>query len=159
MFLHVTGVCHLGGYKLEVEFNDGSILGHLGVTDMKLPILFALAWPERVQSPVERLNLATMPGLTFAAPDLSKFPCLAHALSAAEMGGTAPAVLNAANEVAVAAFCDRRIGFLQIEVVVGHALATCPVNQDIDLESVEAADAAARRLAREFVERVRRNEH
>jgi 1-deoxy-D-xylulose-5-phosphate reductoisomerase len=135
-----------------VEFSDGSILGHLGVTDMRFPILFALTWPERVESPMERLSLATMGPLTFAAPDFSEFPCLGHALRAAACGGTAPAVLNAANEVAVDAFCKRRIGFLDIEQVVRRALDAVTQSQDTELAPIEAADGAARQFALDVVE-------
>lgn len=134
-----------------VEFTDGSILGHLGVTDMRFPILFALTWPERVESPMGRLDLTRMRELTFAAPDFSEFPCLAHALRAAGLGGSAPAVLNAANEVAVDAFCKGRLRFLQIEEVVRRVLESAPVTDDDTIESVEAADAAARRAAWEVV--------
>jgi 1-deoxy-D-xylulose-5-phosphate reductoisomerase len=137
-----------------VEFNDGSILGHLGVTDMRFPILFALTWPERVQSPMGRLSLTTMRELTFGAPDFAEFPCLAHALRAADAGGTAPALLNAANEVAVEAFCSGHIGFLQIEEVVRHTLDEAPPSHDVDLEAIEAADASARRIAWRIVERM-----
>ncbi|MBI5091816.1 MAG: 1-deoxy-D-xylulose-5-phosphate reductoisomerase [Candidatus Hydrogenedentes bacterium] len=132
-----------------VEFMDGSILAHLGVTDMKFPILFALTWPERVESAMGRLDLTRMRELTFAAPDFSEFPCLALALHAARLGGTAPAILNAANETAVAAFCAKRIGFLQISEVVEEALMNCDAGQDVDLDTVFAADAHARRKASE----------
>jgi len=127
-----------------VEFNDGSILGHLGITDMKFPILFALTWPERVQSPMGRLDLTRMRELNFAAPDVEKFPCLRLALHAAAEGGTAPAVLNAANETAVNAFCGGRIRFLDIEEVVRRVLDDSRTESDEELESVEAADRAAR---------------
>lgn len=137
-----------------VEFNDGSLLGHLGVTDMRLPILFALAWPERVESPVGRLDLAAVGALTFHAPDFSEFPCLTLAWQAAERGGTAPAVLNAANEIAVDAFCNRRIGFLQISQVVERVLESSPIASDTSLEDVLTADAAARRKARQIVEAI-----
>jgi 1-deoxy-D-xylulose-5-phosphate reductoisomerase len=137
-----------------VEFNDGSLLAHLGVTDMRFPILFALAWPERVQSPMGRLDLAAAPGLTFAAPDFSEFPCLAHALRAAEAGGTVPAVLNAANETAVDAFCKRRITFLQIEEIVHRVLDGSEAGNDLSLEAIEDADAVARRKARQIIGRM-----
>lgn len=130
-----------------VEFKDGSILAHLGLTDMKFPILFALTWPERVQSPMGRLDLTQMRELTFAAPDFSEFPCLAYAFQAARTGGTAPALLNAANEAAVKAFCQRRITFLQISDVVGDVLNTCAVHSEVTLDSVVAADSEARRRA------------
>lgn len=127
-----------------VEFTDGSILAHLGLTDMKFPIQFALTWPERVPVPMGRLDLTTMRDLTFARPDFSEFPCLALALQAARMGGTAPAVLNAANETAVAAFCREQLEFLRISDVVREVLDESYISQEISLESVIAADQAAR---------------
>lgn len=128
-----------------VEFTDGSILAHLGVPDMRLPIQFALMWPKRVKSTVERLELTRMKDITFAAPDFSAFPCLGYALAAARQGGTAPAVLNAANEEAVRAFCDGRISFLQIADVVNEVLENTEFSDDWDLDSVLGADAEARR--------------
>jgi 1-deoxy-D-xylulose-5-phosphate reductoisomerase len=139
-----------------VEFNDGSILGHLGVTDMRFPILFALTWPERVQSPMGRLSLTAMRELTFRAPSFSEFPCLEHALHAAKTGGTAPAVLNAANEIAVAAFCRRQIGFLDIPEVVRRTLDAADIRHDVALESVLEADADARKAALDTVGRLRK---
>lgn len=130
-----------------VEFNDGSILAHLGLTDMKFPIQFALTWPDRVKSPMGRLDLTSMKELTFAKPDFSEFPCLAYAFEAARTGGTAPAILNAANETAVDAFCKGRIGFFQISETVRDAMDSCPVSMDVTLESVLEADAAARKRA------------
>lgn len=105
-----------------VEFNDGSILAHLGLTDMKFPIEFALAWPERMASPMGRLDLARARQLTFAAPDFSEFPCLGYALDAARQGGTATSILNAANETAVQAFCGHRLAFLEIAEVVRRVM-------------------------------------
>lgn len=130
-----------------VEFTDGSILAHLGLTDMKFPIQFALTWPDRVKSPMGRLDLTTMKELTFAKPDFSEFPCLAYAFEAARIGGTAPAILNAANETAVAQFCKGQIGFLQISETVRDAMEACPVLQEVTLESVLEADAMARQRA------------
>lgn len=130
-----------------VEFNDGSILGHLGITDMKFPILYALTWPERVKSPMGRLDLKRMRELNFAAPDFEKFPCLGYALKAAAEGGTAPAVLNAANETAVHAFCEGRIRFLEIEEVVYRVMDGARTGSDHELESVELADRVARETA------------
>lgn len=137
-----------------VEFTDGSILAQLGVTDMKFPILFALTWPERVQSPMARLDLAALSELTFAAPDFRQFPCLSLALEAAKRGGAAPAILNAANEQAVEAFCLGKIKFLQIEKVVCGVLETSPSEEVNSLEAVEAIDAAARRKAAECIEKL-----
>ena len=130
-----------------VEFTDGSILAHLGPTDMRFPIEFALTWPERVDSAISRLNLAAMGTLEFAAPDFSEFPCLAHALRAARTGGTATAALNAANEMAVQAFCNHEIPFLEIASVVEHAMNTCPISETVTLDSALATDAEARRIA------------
>lgn len=130
-----------------VEYRDGNILAQLGVTDMKFPILFALTWPDRVQSPMKRLDLTTMGSLTFAAPDFSEFPCLALARRAAAEGGTATAILNAANEAAVSAFRQRRVPFLAISEVVAAAMEACPASQDYSLESVLEADRRAREAA------------
>src|SRR5690606_24074759 len=104
-------------------------------------------WPRRVQSPMGRLDLTQMRELTFAAPDFSEFPCLAYALEAARSGGTAPAVLNAANETAVAAFCDRRLEFLDISGVVRDVMDAIGHRPDDSLESILAADVEARRTA------------
>ena len=134
-----------------VEFTDGSLLAHLGVTDMKFPIQYALDWPRRAPAPLGRLDLTTMPPLTFAEPDFEEFSCLRYAREAAQRGGTVPAVLNAANEVAVQAFCEERIAFLQISEVVRNALDTCSTNGNVTLESVVAADGETRREAGRFV--------
>ncbi len=131
-----------------VEFKDGNILAHLGVTDMKFPILFALSYPNRVEYAMDRLDLTAMQGLTFAAPDFSAFPCLALAREAAARGGAAPAILNAANEIAVEAFCGHRLPFLAISEVVGATLQDCASTEDYSLESILAADALARETAR-----------
>ena len=137
-----------------VEFTDGNILAHLGVTDMRFPILMALTWPERMANPMARLDLTQLRELTFAAPRFEEFPCLAYALEAARTGGTAPAVLNAANEVAVEAFCAGRIGFLDIGDVVRNVLDNGRVHSQVDLETVLAADAEARREAAQVIERI-----
>ena len=134
-----------------VEFADGSILAHLGVTDMRFPILFALTWPERVETAMGRLDLTRMRELTFAAPDFSEFPCLALALEAARRGGTAPTILNAANETAVAAYCAHKIGFLQISEVVEEVLTNYTNTADVDLDAVVAADTEGRRRASEVM--------
>lgn len=137
-----------------VEFTDGNILAHLGVTDMKFPILFALTYPERVELPMERLNLARLKALTFDTPDFSAFPCLTYARRAAAAGGTAPAVLNAANEIAVEAFCNHRLPFLGISDVVADVCDGLEPEQDYSLESIMAADFEARARAREAVKRL-----
>jgi 1-deoxy-D-xylulose-5-phosphate reductoisomerase len=97
-----------------VEYLDGSVLAQMGNPDMRTPIAHALAWPERIESGVASLDLYAVGRLDFEPPDTARFPCLRLAYEAAARGGTAPAVLNAANEVAVQSFLDRRIGFLDI---------------------------------------------
>ncbi len=137
-----------------IEFNDGSILAHLGVTDMKFPILFALTWPERVEYAMKRLDLTAIRELTFANPDFDAFPCLAYAREAAAEGGTAPAILNAANEVAVEAFCARRLPFLRISDIVRNVRRTCRATREYGLEAVLAADAEARAKAAECIDKI-----
>jgi 1-deoxy-D-xylulose-5-phosphate reductoisomerase len=136
-----------------VEFTDGSMLAHLGVTDMMLPIEFALNWPKRVESPLARLDLASMPALTFAEPDFDAFPCLRLAIGAAAAGGTACAILNAANEIAVEAFRGGGIGFLDIGDVVNEVLDSVESRPYTTLEDVLAADAEARTSARAVIAR------
>jgi 1-deoxy-D-xylulose-5-phosphate reductoisomerase len=134
-----------------VEFNDGHMLAHLGVTDMKFPILFALTYPERVGAAMDRLDLTRMGSLTFGVPDFDAFPCLRFARAAAVAGGTAPAILNAANEVAVDAFCQGSLPFLGISDVVGEVFEQCPHTEAYQLEPVMEADARARAIAREHI--------
>ena len=109
-----------------VEYCDNSVIAQLGAPDMRLPIQYALSWPDRVPGPADPLDLFTAGHLTFAQPDLETFRCLALAIRAAKEGGTAPAILNGANEVAVARFLAGEIGFLDIARVVEHALDTVP---------------------------------
>ncbi len=105
-----------------VYYSDGSVLAQLGSPDMRTPIANALGWPERIAAPSPRLDLATLARLTFEAPDPQRFPALRLARAALESGGGAPTVLNAANEIAVAAFLERRIGFLDIVATVERTL-------------------------------------
>jgi 1-deoxy-D-xylulose-5-phosphate reductoisomerase len=123
------------------------MLAHLGVTDMKFPILFALNYPERVQYPMSRLDLTSLGALNFAAPDFDAFPCLGLARQAARAGGTLPAVLNAANEEAVAAFCRHALPFLGISEVVAHTLEHFSAEKVQSLEQVLEVDRAARDIA------------
>jgi 1-deoxy-D-xylulose-5-phosphate reductoisomerase len=134
-----------------VEYTDGSVLAQLGNPDMRTPIAHALAWPERIESGVRQLDLFDIARLDFAPPDLARFPCLALAQAAARAGGTAPAILNAANEVAVNAFLESRIRFTDIAGVIEHALASVRVSDDDTLESVLASDALAREAAGQFI--------
>lgn len=130
-----------------VEFADGSTLAQLGLPDMRTALAVGLAWPERIDSGVGRLDLLAHGRLEFEAPDTDTFPCLALARQALEAGGTAPAVLNAANEVAVSAFLQRQIAFLDICAVVEDALAGLPAAPAASLDALREADAGARRLA------------
>lgn len=146
ILIHPQSVVHS-----MVEYRDGSVLAQLGNPDMRTPIAHALAWPERIDSGVESLDLCEVAQLDFEPPDLEKFPCLALARDAAHTGGTAPTILNAANEVAVEAFLDYRIRFTDISCVIEHALANVSLNDDNNLEAVLADDAAARVCASTFV--------
>jgi 1-deoxy-D-xylulose-5-phosphate reductoisomerase len=130
---------------------DGATLAHLGHPDMRVPIAYALHHPERVDVPVPALDLAQVGSLTFEAPDLDAFPCLRLAREAAEAGGVAPCVLNAANEVAVHAFAAGRLGFLGIPAVVERTLEQVGGGQVHSFESLYDADAEARALAGEAV--------
>ncbi|MBR6748801.1 MAG: 1-deoxy-D-xylulose-5-phosphate reductoisomerase [Clostridia bacterium] len=127
-----------------VEFTDGSVIAQLGVPDMRLPIQYALTWPERVKSPVPRLDLTASAALTFAHPDYDSFPCLGLARRAARVGGTACAVLNGANEAAVAHFLAGDIRFGQIAEAVSYAMDTIPAQAVTNLDDVFAADREAR---------------
>jgi 1-deoxy-D-xylulose-5-phosphate reductoisomerase len=130
-----------------VRFRDGAALAHLGYPDMRVPISFALTYPERSATPIPPLDLASGVTLEFHAPDLETFPLLALARRAGEDGGTAPCVFNAANEVAVAAFLEGRLPFLGIAEVVEETLAGADTSAARDLEELLSADADARRLA------------
>ena len=130
-----------------VEYVDGSILAQLGTPDMRTPIAHALAWPKRMAAPVERLDFAKVGRLDFEAPDVDRFPAIALARAAIEAGGARPAVLNAANEVAVAAFLGGRIGFLDIAAIVCETLDRYDPPAPDSLDAVIAVDGEARRVA------------
>jgi 1-deoxy-D-xylulose-5-phosphate reductoisomerase len=134
-----------------VEYDDGSVLAQLSNPDMRTPIAHALAWPERVDAGVARLDLAQIGALHFSAPDPERFPCLELARAALATGGNAPAILNAANEVAVAAFLERALNFLDIADVCAEALARVPVQPIDTLGDALEADAQGRSLARELL--------
>ena len=137
-----------------VEYRDRSTLAQLGSPDMRIPIASALAWPNRMETPCKPLNLAEAGRLDFEAPDDVRFPAIRLARHAAEQGGLAPAILNAANEVAVAAFLNKAIGFLDIAMIVEDVLNrySAPVPSGID--DVLEADAQARRMAGQVMERL-----
>lgn len=134
-----------------VEYVDGSVLAQLGTPDMRTPIAYALGWPARISTPAERLDLVKAATLTFEAPDPERFPALRLARAALQSGGGAPTILSAANEVAVQAFLDRRIGFLDIERIVEEVLGTLPHRPLRDLGAVRDTDAEARRAAADRV--------
>jgi 1-deoxy-D-xylulose-5-phosphate reductoisomerase len=137
-----------------VEYVDGSVLAQLGNPDMRTPIAHALAYPERIEAGVAPLDLCAIGGLAFEAPDLERFPCLALAFDALEAGGSAPVILNAANEVAVTCFLAGQLPFARIAQVVRDALDTVPVTPVGSLDDVLGADAAARRAAERCLETV-----
>jgi 1-deoxy-D-xylulose-5-phosphate reductoisomerase len=136
-----------------VEYVDGSVLAQLGTPDMRIPIAYAMAWPERIATPAARLDLAKVGKLEFEAPDLERFPCLQLAWDALRAGGSAPCILNAANEIAVAAFIAGQVGFLDIGAVVAETLALIPAGPVGSLAEVVAIDAEARAGARAAVAR------
>jgi len=139
-----------------VSYSDGSTLAHLSAPDMRTPIAHALAWPSRISSPSLRLDLARTGQLTFEPPDLERFPCLALARHCLHVGGSAPTILNAANEIAVAAFLGGKIGFLDIAAVIEDTLASGYDGARTglaDLAGVRALDAQARDIAGQFCRR------
>lgn len=130
-----------------VEYCDNAVIAQLGSPDMRLPIQYALTWPDRTEGPAEPLDLLKCGALTFAEPDPEAFPCLALALKAASIGGTAGAILNGANEAAVGLFLEKKIGFMDISRRVARAMEQVPVVQNPTLEDVLKADQAARQVA------------
>jgi 1-deoxy-D-xylulose-5-phosphate reductoisomerase len=138
-----------------VEYRDGSTLAQLGPSDMRVPIASALAWPERMDTPCAPLDLAAIGELTFRHPDETRFPATRLAREAVIAGGAAPAILNAANEIAVAAFLDGQIAFTRIVQCAEHVLESCPLPPPASLDEVIAVDREARVRAREAMEPVR----
>lgn len=128
-----------------VEYIDGSIIAHMGKTDMRLPILYALSWPQRLESSVGSLELAAMEPLTFEMPDFDRFPCLGLAYKALEIGGTMPVVLNAADEVAVEKFLKGEISFMEIPVMIEQAMKSHKAIQNPDLNTILKVDHGIRR--------------
>ena len=136
-----------------VQYIDGSVIAQLGNPDMRTPIAYALAWPERIEAGVAPLDLFAIARLDFSAPDFTRFPCLALAYQALRAGGTTPALLNAANEVAVAAFLDREIAFLDIPRLIETVLGKVARSEVNALQDVLDADTAARVAAKEWIAR------
>lgn len=135
-----------------VEYVDGSVLAQMGAPDMRIPIAHCLAWPERMDTPVARLNLAEIAKLEFEAPDEDRFPALRLAREAMVEGGAKPAILNAANEMAVAAYLDRRIAFTDIAVIVESVLHAYDAPAPLAISDVLEIDGEARRLAARSME-------
>jgi len=146
VLIHPQSVVHS-----MVRYRDGSVLAQLGQPDMRTPIAYGLAWPERIEAGVSPLSLTQLAALSFAEPELERFPCLGLAFTAAKQGGTAPAILNAANEIAVAAFLNEGLPYLQISTVVESVLnAISSVDAD-SLELILQVDTQARKVAHQKV--------
>ncbi|HKJ23107.1 MAG TPA: 1-deoxy-D-xylulose-5-phosphate reductoisomerase, partial [Gammaproteobacteria bacterium] len=148
--LHPQSVVHS-----MVEYVDGSVLAQLGSPDMRTPIAHALAWPERIESGVAFLDLFEVARLDFQPPDFDRFPCLRLAYEAARRGGTAPALLNAANEMAVDAFLGGRLGFTEIPGMLETVLSRLPARDATDLDVILEDDQAARAAVTELLARNR----
>jgi len=133
------------------QFEDGSIKAQMGYPDMKLPIQFALSFPDRLKSDFPRFNFADYPSLTFEKPDMETFKNLSLAFESMKIGGNAPCILNAANEIAVEAFLKEEIGFLEMSDLVANCLNTCSIIQKPTLEDYFACDAETRAKAKEFI--------
>ena len=151
IILHPQSVIHS-----MVGYIDGSVLAQMGDPDMRTPIAYTLAWPERMPAPVERLDFAAVARLTFEAPDPERFPALRLARESLRSGGTAPTVLNAANEVAVSYFLKGALPFLEIAGVVERTLESLPVASLDSLDRVNEYDREARRVAESLVARMPR---
>jgi 1-deoxy-D-xylulose-5-phosphate reductoisomerase len=143
VLIHAQSIVHS-----LVEYTDGSVIAQLSNPDMRVPIANVLAYPERVESGAQALDLSLVRNLSFEKPDLARFPCLGLAYAALRSGGAAPAVLNAANEIAVEAFLAGRLRFTGIAEVIGETLAAVPGRSADDLAGIMEADARARREAR-----------
>ena len=134
-----------------VYYRDGSVLAQLANPDMRVPIAYGLAFPGRMASGAKVLDLTRQPALEFSEPDMDRFPCISLGRAALEAGGTAPAVLNAANEIAVAAFLSNRIGFQQIPVIIEAVLSKTPCEPAASLDMIRGADSAARIAAKKLI--------
>ncbi len=137
-----------------VEFRDGSVIAQMGIPDMRIPIAYALSYPERLDLIMPRLDLARIGVLTFENPDMEKFPCLSYAYDAIKEGGTMPAVLNSSNETSVRAFLQGRIGFLDIERIVGETMKRHEVRRAETIEDVLMADSWARGEAEKVISKI-----
>ena len=148
VLIHPESVVHS-----MVRYRDGSVMAQLGQPDMRTPIAFGLAWPNRIDAGVAPLDLTQLSGLHFTEPDLQRFPCLGLAFAAAKQGGTSPTVLNAANEIAVAAFLENRLPYLKIAQAVEFALNQLPGQKADSLDEVLAVDREARLRTSDWIAR------
>ena len=148
VLIHPESVVHS-----MVRYRDGSVMAQLGQPDMRTPIAFGLAWPNRIDAGVAPLDLTQLSGLHFTEPDLQRFPCLGLAFAAAKQGGTSPTVLNAANEIAVAAFLEGRLPYLKIAQAVEFALNQLPGQKAGSLDEVLAVDREARLRTSDWITR------
>ena len=149
VLIHPQSVVHS-----MVRYRDGSVIAQLGQPDMRTPIAYGLAWPERIDAGVAQLNLTQLAALSFTEPDLAHFPCLSLAFAAAKAGGTAPTVLNAANEIAVAAFLSEGMPYLHIPSVVERTLNAMPVSDADSIEYILDIDIQARKVARDCIKSI-----
>jgi 1-deoxy-D-xylulose-5-phosphate reductoisomerase len=149
VIIHPQSVIHS-----MVQYIDGSVLAQLGSPDMRTPIAYSLAWPERMNAPVDRLSLAEIGTLSFTEPDMARFPCLELAMNALKTGGAAPTILNAANEIAVEAFLAEKIRFIDISSVVSETLEISDMKAPQSISMVFDVDAEARRQAEHIVKRL-----
>ena len=150
VLIHPQSVVHS-----MVRYRDGSVIAQLGQPDMRTPIAYGLAWPERIDAGVAPLSLTQLAALSFTEPDLAHFPCLSLAFAAAKAGGTAPTVLNAANEIAVAAFLNEGMPYLQIPLVVEKVLNTMSVSNADSIEYILDIDTQSRKVARDIIKSIR----
>ncbi len=149
VLIHPQSVVHS-----MVRYRDGSVIAQMGQPDMRTPIAYGLAWPERIYAGVAPLNLTQFAALSFSEPDLTRFPCLGLAFAAARTGGTAPAVLNAANEIAVAAFLDAGLPYLRISEVVEKTLNQIQSAPASSIELILAVDTQARQVASNLIRKI-----
>ena len=150
VLIHPQSVVHS-----MVRYCDGSVIAQMGQPDMRTPIAYGLAWPDRITAGVQSLSLTQLSALNFMEPDLQRFPCLSLAFQAGKQGGTAPVILNAANEIAVAAFLDNALRYLQIPEVVEQVLNTITPSAPSSLEDILEVDARSRVLATDAIQRLR----
>lgn len=169
--LELIEACHLFGVGADdiqvlvhpqsvvhsmVSYLDGSVIAQMGRPDMRTPIAHALSWPERIHSGVQPLDFLELANLTFEAPDLECFPCLRLAIEAQRLGGTAPAILNAANEVCVDAFLNESVAFLQLPETIEYTLSQSKITPASDLTTIIEADNSARQIALDALGRLSR---